>query len=173
MSSNFSVSTRSYVFVSGLLRFLLLSGYSPYCELLSAGKSFSRNLRRNFRLHFTAEPYFTYVSYSYRSTRCSEVYCTMTVTYCNWEQRLMELITAAYCWQIINSHAWTTQLTVKHNAVKRFTSYFTSFRTLSPIRHVDSSAKLVYASQQAVRWSPRSAEPWTGQKRKPTNEAYI
>jgi hypothetical protein len=26
----------------------------------------------------------------------------------------MELITAAYCWQIINSHAWTTIVSMKH-----------------------------------------------------------
>jgi hypothetical protein len=75
----------------------------------------------------------------------------------------MELITAAYCWQIINSQAWITLLAVKHNVVKRSASYLLP-STSNVIRHPNSSAKFLCASRQAAHRSPCGAEPWIGQQ---------
>jgi hypothetical protein len=57
---------------------------------------------RNFRRHFPADPYFTWVPY--RNTRCSSI-ANHVVPHC-WlltgNRWLMTVITTAYCWQIIN-----------------------------------------------------------------------
>jgi hypothetical protein len=46
-------------------------------------------------------------------------------------KRLIELITAAYCWRIIKKHfqAWTALLAVKHNAFKSSTELITSLNS--------------------------------------------
>jgi hypothetical protein len=50
-------------------------------------------------------------------------HCSLIVTE---NKRLMELITAAHCWQIItSSHARTALLAVKHNVVKESTKIIT------------------------------------------------
>jgi hypothetical protein len=118
-SSNFSlVNTRS-------LCFCFLSITNPVVLSLFTKLRIVCLLRtlssRNFRLHFPTDPYFTWVTY--RNTRCFKVYphlyaphCSITVTENKW---LMDLITTAYWWQIINKlYAWTTLLAVWCNTVK-------------------------------------------------------
>jgi hypothetical protein len=105
MSSNFSsVSTRSLCFSFLPIRSpVVLSLFTKLWIVCLIGTLSSQNLRRNFRRHFLVDPYFTWVSY--RNTRCSKAYRTM-VPHCSLKEtenkQLMELITAAYCWQIIN-----------------------------------------------------------------------
>jgi hypothetical protein len=54
-------------------------------------------------------------------------HCSLIVAENKW---LMELITAAHCWQIItNSHIWTALLAVKHNAIRRSTKLVTSLNS--------------------------------------------
>jgi hypothetical protein len=74
MSYNFSsVSTRRLCFCFLYIKSLV--DLSLFAKLWFVCLS-SRNLRRNFRRHFLAYSYFTYVWY--RNTRCSIVYCTET-----------------------------------------------------------------------------------------------
>jgi hypothetical protein len=61
---------------------VVLSLFTKLWIVCLLGTLSSRNLRRNFRRHFPADPYFTWVSY--RNTRCSKVSRTMSCQTADW-----------------------------------------------------------------------------------------
>jgi hypothetical protein len=80
-------------------------------------------------------------------------HCALMETENKW---LMELITAAYCWQIINKlhcSLWNILLSSGLQV-----NYFPSFQMLSTIRHADSLVKFLCALWRAAYWSL-----WTSQ----------
>jgi hypothetical protein len=87
---------------------------------LSAGNSFITNfsptLSSRSLFHIGVIHKYKYTAPS-RNTHCSRMVTE--------NKRLMEMITAVHCWQIINSHTWTALHAVKHNAVKRSTKLIT------------------------------------------------
>jgi hypothetical protein len=83
------------------------------------------------------------------------------LTNCSWEQiAKMELITAAYCWQIINKLPHCSPYSIIPPSGPQV-NYFPPFQMLSVIWLADSSVKLVCTSQQAAHRPPWRAEPWT------------
>jgi hypothetical protein len=94
----------------------------------------------------------------------NRTHCSLITTENKW---LMEMITAAYCWQIINSHTWTALLAVKHNAIKRSTTWLLPFipNIIGFLKHRLSHKKLVCAT--IVIWNIfHDVEYLTGCKKK-------
>jgi hypothetical protein len=126
ISSNFSlVSTRSYVFVSCILKSpVVLNLFTKLWIVCLLGTLSWRNLRRNFLRHFLADPYFTYVSEIHVALKYTSPWCTTLLTNWNWEKMANE---ADNCCLLLINHKGTpthdtAMLAVKHNAVKRITS---------------------------------------------------
>jgi hypothetical protein len=105
MASNLSVSTPWLCF------FFLSKVYSPNCELFVRWE------------HFHHETYVDIFANTFQQIHIShscqtKTYAALTYTapWCTTQltenKQLMEMVTAAYCWQNINSRAWTTQLAV-------------------------------------------------------------
>jgi hypothetical protein len=91
------------------------------------------------------------------------------LTNCNWERMANG---ADNCLLLLTNHKQTPMHEAHCSPWNIMPSsgpkvnYFPSFQMLLAIRHTESSAKFVGASQQAVNRSLLSAELWTGQQRK-------
>jgi hypothetical protein len=84
-------------------------------------------------------------------------HCSLIVTKGKW---LMELTTACHSSHTINKFARMNHIARHETAPSNGpqVNYFPSFQTLWLIRHADSSAKFVSASQPEARHSPSSAQ---------------
>jgi hypothetical protein len=137
---------------------LVLSLFTKLWIVCLLGTLPSWNLRRNFRRHFPADPYFTYVSY--RNTHWSKLYRTMTLTYCNWVQmangtdNCFLLLTNLKHFRRYEPHCLPWNMMPSSGLQ---VTYFPSFQTLS----ADSLAKFACASQQEAHWPAWSPEQWT------------
>jgi hypothetical protein len=154
MSSNFSsVGTRHLCFGFLFIKSLVLCLFTKMWIVRLLWTFSSRNLRRNFRRHFLADPH----TPPWSTT-------TLTVTQHKW---LNGPITAAYCWQI-KSYASSALLAVEHYDVKRSTSQ------LLPINpNVIGHQACWFIGKNRMRLPPRGApvafrsrEPYNNVKRK-------
>jgi hypothetical protein len=101
---------------------------------------------RNFRQHFLADPYFTWVTY--RNThvlKYTTPWCTTLHTNCSWEQ--MANGADNCCLQLKNPHCLPCNIILSSGSQ---VNYFPSFQTLSVLRHADSPAKFVCTLQQCT-----------------------
>jgi hypothetical protein len=146
---------------NSVFMFLFLVCYEPFCSIfihqimncLHAGNSFITKFTLKFRWHFLADLYFTWMTEIHVALKYTTPWHTTLVTNWNWKQMANG---ANNCCILLTDHNQTPTHQLRCSPCNIILSsspqvnYFLSHKTLSTIRHADSSAKLTCTSQQAA-----------------------